>query len=78
MNQAHFLVNSGADKKEGQVIAVYDLGGGTFDVSVLEISGAYPYHVLCCGCPVPVMLPLMNKIFKLNNLIALMRPFLHS
>merc|ERR1719343_844721 len=27
------------DKKDGQVIAVYDLGGGTFDVSVLEISG---------------------------------------
>ena len=28
----------GADKKEG-VIAVFDLGGGTFDVSILEISG---------------------------------------
>lgn len=29
----------GMDKNEGQTIAVFDLGGGTFDVSVLEISG---------------------------------------
>ena len=31
----------GIDKqgKEGQKIAVYDLGGGTFDISVLEIEG---------------------------------------
>src|SRR3989339_28070 len=28
----------GFDKKVGQKIAVYDLGGGTFDVSVLDIS----------------------------------------
>ncbi len=28
----------GFDKKKGQKIAVYDLGGGTFDVSILEIS----------------------------------------
>lgn len=28
----------GADKKEG-VVAVFDLGGGTFDISILEISG---------------------------------------
>ena len=28
----------GLDKHEGQTIAVYDLGGGTFDVSVLEIG----------------------------------------
>jgi molecular chaperone DnaK len=28
----------GLDKKEGQTIAVYDLGGGTFDVSILVIG----------------------------------------
>jgi len=29
----------GMDRNDGQTIAVFDLGGGTFDVSVLEISG---------------------------------------
>jgi len=29
----------GLDKADGKVIAVFDLGGGTFDVSVLEIAG---------------------------------------
>lgn len=28
----------GVDKKEDQIIAVYDLGGGTFDISILEIG----------------------------------------
>lgn len=28
----------GFDKKKGQKVAVYDLGGGTFDISILEIS----------------------------------------
>jgi molecular chaperone DnaK len=32
------LYETGVDKKEG-LVAVYDLGGGTFDVSILEISG---------------------------------------
>src|SRR5262245_44274309 len=29
----------GLDKKEQELIAVYDLGGGTFDISVLELRG---------------------------------------
>merc|ERR1719333_2043999 len=29
----------GMDKTDGQILAVYDLGGGTFDISILEISG---------------------------------------
>ena len=29
----------GMDKADGKLIAVFDLGGGTFDVAILEISG---------------------------------------
>ncbi len=29
----------GMDKADGKVLAVFDLGGGTFDVSILEVSG---------------------------------------
>lgn len=29
----------GLDKTDGKIIAVFDLGGGTFDISLLEISG---------------------------------------
>lgn len=41
----------GANNKEG-LFAVYDLGGGTFDVSILEISGL-PFmspHMGCALC----------------------------
>jgi molecular chaperone DnaK len=29
----------GLDKKEAELIAVYDLGGGTFDISILQLAG---------------------------------------
>src|SRR3546814_5983612 len=29
----------GLDRADGKTIAVFDLGGGTFDISILEISG---------------------------------------
>jgi len=35
----------GLDKKKNEVIAVYDLGGGTFDISVLDVSdGVFQVH----------------------------------
>ncbi|MFQ5988034.1 MAG: molecular chaperone DnaK [Dehalococcoidia bacterium] len=34
----------GLDKKQDETIAVYDLGGGTFDISILELGGG-TFHV---------------------------------
>ena len=36
----------GADKNKDQKIAVYDLGGGTFDISILEIGSEGTFEVL--------------------------------
>ena len=38
MNQQQLLLAYGLDKKQNKKIAVYDLGGGTFDVSILELG----------------------------------------
>jgi molecular chaperone DnaK len=35
----------GLDKEEEKVVAVYDLGGGTFDVSILELSAEGTFEV---------------------------------
>ena len=37
MNQQQHHLAYGLDKKQNKKIAVYDLGGGTFDVSILEL-----------------------------------------
>jgi len=37
----------GMDKEDGKLIVVFDLGGGTFDVSILEISGGV-FEVKVC------------------------------
>lgn len=38
----------GMDKKEAGLIAVFDLGGGTFDISILEITGGV-FEVHCAS-----------------------------
>ena len=38
MNRLLPLLAYGLDKKNSEKIAVYDLGGGTFDISILEIG----------------------------------------
>ena len=38
MNQLLLLLAYGLDKKKTGTVAVYDLGGGTFDISILEIG----------------------------------------
>ena len=38
MNQLLLLLLIGLEKKKEEKVLVFDLGGGTFDVSVLEIS----------------------------------------
>lgn len=39
----------GLDKKKNGIIAVFDLGGGTFDISILEISGTVFQVKSTCG-----------------------------
>ena len=34
----------GFEKKSNETILVFDLGGGTFDVSVLEVSSHFAHH----------------------------------
>ena len=38
INEPTAAIAYGLDKKGGKKIAVYDLGGGTFDISILEIG----------------------------------------
>ena len=39
----------GLDKKKDEKIVVFDLGGGTFDVSVLEVAGPATATVRRCS-----------------------------
>ncbi len=40
----------GFEKKNNETILVFDLGGGTFDVSVLEARPPPPGATCACGC----------------------------
>jgi molecular chaperone DnaK len=35
------------ENDSGKLVAVYDLGGGTFDISILEIAGGYAFFFFC-------------------------------
>jgi len=66
------------DKTDGKLIAVYDLGGGTFDISILEISnGVFEVKATngdtsCGGEDVDVLLQdFIVKDFKANTSIDL-------
>jgi molecular chaperone DnaK len=61
----------GMDKKQEQVIAVYDLGGGTFDISILEMSGGVlevkaTNGDTSCGGEVILGLSRMSMVFCRN------------
>ena len=55
-------------KEDGKTIAVYDLGGGTFDVSILEMNGGV-FEVKStngdthCECACAIRLELMGHYF---------------
>lgn len=64
----------GSDKSDGKQIAVFDLGGGTFDISILEISkGVFEVKATngdtsCGGEDVDVILQeFIMKEFKSQN-----------
>ena len=46
----------GFDKKSNETILVFDLGGGTFDVSVLEVSRKDGAHVASASKDFPALL----------------------
>jgi len=50
----------GLDKKKDERIAVYDLGGGTFDISILELGeGVFEVNQLM-GTPILVVMTLIS------------------
>ena len=62
------------DKKDARIIAVYDLGGGTFDISILEINnGVFEVKATngdtsCGGEDVDVIVQeFITKEFKKTN-----------
>jgi hypothetical protein len=52
----------GFDKKANETILVFDLGGGTFDVSVLEVSSRLKQlqQHCCCECTAPGIFRYLN------------------